>query len=158
MTRRRSAQHLRTDTPSPKGPLALAAVALALLGLGRWWLSRLPDAPARRLDAGSYLVAIAPTLHRAGCAAATCHGDRAPMRLASSPTNAAAALAELDAVRPYVTPGEPATSPLWIRATSHAHAGSGALAPTGCEALALARWINWAVVRSCPTPLPGGSH
>ena len=138
--------------------MALAGVALALLGLGRWWLARLPDAPARRLDAGSYLVAIAPTLRRAGCAASACHGDRAPMRLAPAPTDAAAALAELDAVRPFVIAGEPATSPLWIRATSRAHAGAGALAPSSCEARALARWITGAAVRSCPTPMPDGSR
>ncbi|MBK8697794.1 MAG: hypothetical protein IPN17_37495 [Deltaproteobacteria bacterium] len=153
--RRRSARHHGTETPSPIVPVALAVAALAVLGFGRWWLDR-PSAPAPppSLDEGSYLTAIAPTLRRAGCASPACHGGGAPMHLAPSPTDAATALAELDAVRPFAVHADPSRSPLWVRATSRAHAGPGALAPGGCEALALSRWIGGAVVRSCPAPLP----
>ena len=153
--RRRSARQHGTETPSPIVPVALAVAALAVLGFGRWWLDR-PSAPAPppSLDEGSYLTAIAPALRRAGCASPACHGGGAPMHLAPSPTDAAAALAELDAVRPFAGRGDPAQSPLWLRATSPAHAGAGAFASTSCEARALARWVAGAAVRSCPAPLP----
>jgi hypothetical protein len=154
--RRRSERPPSADTPSPTAPIALAVAALAVLGFARWWLDRPPAASARPLDEGSYVTAIAPSLRRAGCASPSCHGGRSPMALAPTLTDAASALAELDAVRPFAGRGDPARSPLWIRATSRAHAGPGALLPDGCEARALARWIAGAAVRSCPSPLPGG--
>lgn len=76
------------------------------------------------------------------------------MHLAPSPTDATAALAELDAVRPFAGSGSTSESPLWLRATRPAHAGAAALPPDGCEARALARWVSGAVVRSCAPPLP----
>jgi hypothetical protein len=136
--------------------VALAVAALAVLGFARWWLARPPSSPALPLDEGSYVTAIAPSLRRAGCASPSCHGGRSPMALAPTLTDAAAALAELDAVRPFAGRGDPAQSPLWLRATSRAHAGPGALSPGGCEARTLARWIAGAAVRSCPAPLPDG--
>ena len=154
--RRRSERHPSADTPSPKVPVALAVAALAVLGFARWWLDRPAASPPLPLDEGSYVTAVSPSLHRAGCASPSCHGGRAPMALAPALTDAAGALAELDAVRPFAGRGDPARSPLWVRATTRAHAGPGALPPDGCEARALARWIAGAAVRSCPSPLPQG--
>lgn len=131
--RRRSERHPRADTPSPKAPVALAVAALAVLGFARWWLDRPPASPSLPLDEGSFVTAISPSLRRAGCAAPSCHGGRSPMRLAPALTDAAAALAELDAVRPFAGRGDPAQSALWIRATSRAHAGPGALPPTAAR-------------------------
>ncbi|MDO9018881.1 MAG: hypothetical protein Q8S73_22290 [Deltaproteobacteria bacterium] len=153
--RRRSARDPDPATGSPALPLALAVAVLAVLGFSRWWVTRPapPEAPVP-LDAGSYVTAIAPALRRAGCATPACHGGAAPMRLDPSPTHAAAMLAELDAVRPFAGRGDPSQSPLWLRATSAAHAGAGAFGAASCEARALARWIAGAAVRSCPAPLP----
>jgi hypothetical protein len=153
--RRRSARDPDLATGSPALPLALAVAVLAVLGFSRWWVTR-PAPPARStaLDAGSYVTAIAPALRRAGCGARACHGGAAPMRLDPAPSHAAAMLAELDAVRPFAGRGDPAESPLWLRATSPAHAGAGAFGLTSCEARALARWVGGAAVRSCAAPLP----
>lgn len=153
--RRRRAREPDTTTASPALPVALAVAVLAVLGFGRWWVARPPPRAAPSpLDAGSYVTAIAPALRRAGCGAPACHGGAAPMRLDPSPTHAAAMLAELDAVRPFAGRGDPARSPLWLRATSPAHAGAGAFGLTSCESRALARWVGGAAVRSCPAPLP----
>lgn len=153
--RRRIARDPYPAAGSPALPLALAVAVLAVLAFGRWWVTRPPPPGAPRpLDAGSYVTAISPALRRAGCGAPACHGGAAPMRLDPSPTHAAAALAELDAVRPFAGRGDPARSPLWLRATSPSHAGAGAFGPTSCEARALARWVGGAAVRSCPAPLP----
>jgi hypothetical protein len=149
---RRRARSPDGPAPSLKLPLALGLAALGALAAARWWLGRAPPAPLA-LDAGSYVAVVSPLLHRAGCAAPSCHAGGAPMRLAPALADAAAALAELDAVRPFVGV-DPARSPLLARATSPAHAGAGALSPGGCEARALARWVGGSVVRRCPPPLP----
>lgn len=143
----------RADPPSLTTPVALAVAALAGLAFARWRLARPDPAPAVRLDAGSYVTAVAPLLRRAGCAAPACHGGPARPRFVPSP-NASELLAELDSVRA----DEPRRNALWSRATDRAHAGAGALPPGGCEAAMLARWVGGDAVRPCAPALPDGGR